>query len=262
MAESGPVPAVHGVVRWRLTDLCQWLVPVAVGGVPGQRVPAGTRPRVTRDARPQAVGAPAPSRPSCWRDRDIQKNFPALLDATARAAGVAPSDVGAWFGDKARAGQKKVTRRWAKRGTRPAAPRDQRAAPTYVFGAICPKEGKAAGLVLPRCNIEAMVLHLAAIPEAVAPGRHAALLINRAGWHTSAKLVVPDNITLVPLPAKCPELNPQENAWQFMQENWLSNRTFSSCEDLLDHCCDAWNRLVEQPWRIMSPGLRDGAHEY
>ena len=25
MIESGPVPAVHGVVRWRLVDLCQWL---------------------------------------------------------------------------------------------------------------------------------------------------------------------------------------------------------------------------------------------
>jgi len=23
--ESGPVPAIHGVVRWRLIDLCQWL---------------------------------------------------------------------------------------------------------------------------------------------------------------------------------------------------------------------------------------------
>jgi transposase len=81
-----------------------------------------------------------------------------------------------------------------------------------------------------------------------------------AGWHTSAKLHVPGNITLVPLPAKCPELNPQENVWQFMRENWLSNRIFSSYEDLLDHCCDAWNRLVEQPWRIMSLGLRDWAH--
>src|ERR1700712_4694037 len=23
--ESGPIPATHGVVRWRLIDLCQWL---------------------------------------------------------------------------------------------------------------------------------------------------------------------------------------------------------------------------------------------
>jgi hypothetical protein len=58
------------------------------------------------------------------------------------------------------------------------------------------------------------------------PGRHAALLLDQAGWHLSAKLAVPDNITIVPLPAKCPELNPQENVWQFMRGNWLSNRVF------------------------------------
>ena len=25
MVESGPIPAVHGVVRWRIIDLCQWI---------------------------------------------------------------------------------------------------------------------------------------------------------------------------------------------------------------------------------------------
>ncbi len=25
MIENGPIPAVHGVVRWRIVDLCQWL---------------------------------------------------------------------------------------------------------------------------------------------------------------------------------------------------------------------------------------------
>ena len=64
--------------------------------------------------------------------------------------------------DEARIGQKnKITRRWAKRGTRPSAPLDQRTASTYIFGAICPKDGKGAALVLPSCNIEAMNLHLA-----------------------------------------------------------------------------------------------------
>ena len=56
----------------------------------------------------------------------------------------------------------------------------------------------------------------------VAPGHHAALLLDQAGWHLSGKLSVPDNITIVPLPPKCPELNPQENVWQFVRENWLS----------------------------------------
>jgi hypothetical protein len=106
-----------------------------------------------------------------------------------------------------------LARRWAKRGTRPVAVLDQRTASTYIFGAICPLHGKAAGLILPECNIQAMNLHLAEIAAAVAPGAHAALILDQAGWQVSDKLIVPPNITLVPLPPKCPELNPIENVW-------------------------------------------------
>ena len=52
--------------------------------------------------------------------------------------------------------------------------------------------------------------HLKEIAQAVAPGAHAVLLLDQAGWHVSRKLQVPPNITLVPLPAKAPELNPVE----------------------------------------------------
>ena len=76
----------------------------------------------------------------------------------------------------------------------------------------------------------------------------------------SAKLDVPSNITIVPLPPKCPELNPQENVWQFLRDNWLSNRVFTSYDAIVDHCCDAWNKLTSEPWTTMSLGLRDWAH--
>ena len=145
------------------------------------------------------------------------------------------------------------------RGTRPCAPHDQRTASMYIFGAICPKEGKGAGPVLPFCYIDAMNLHLTEIASEVAPGRHAVLLVDQAGWHMSKKLNVPANITIMPLPPKCPELNPVENVWQFMRDNWLSNRVFTSHKDIVDHCCDAWNKLTDRPWRIMSIGLRDWA---
>ena len=114
--------------------------------------------------------------------------------------------------------------------------------------------------MLPRCTTEAMALHLAEIAQVVAPGAHAVVLLDQAGSHQSKRLVIPDNITLVPLPAKAPELNPVENVWQFLRDNWLSNRIFTSYTDILDHCCAAWNRLTDQPWRIMSLGLREWAH--
>ena len=96
----------------------------------------------------------------------------------------------------------------------------------------------------------------------MAPGAHAMLLLDQAGWHTTGKLAVPANTTLLPLPPRCPELNPQENVWQFIRDNWLSNRVFQSYADILDHCCDAWNKLVDQPWRIMSIGRREWAHRF
>jgi transposase len=166
-----------------------------------------------------------------------------------------------WFQDEARIGQKnKITRRWARRGTRPRAASDQRTASTYLFGAICPEEGKGAGLVLPFCNRTTMALHLAEISQAVAQDAHAVLLMDQAGWHSSAKLEVPDNITIVLFPPRSPELNPVENVWQFMRDNWLSNRVFTSYDDIVDHCCEAWNKLVDRPWNIMSIGMRDWAH--
>jgi transposase len=105
-------------------------------------------------------------------------------------------------------------------------------------------------------------MHLAEIAAAVAPAAHAVLLVDQAGWHMSTRLVVPANITIIALPPKCPELNPVQKVWQFMRDNWFSNRIFKSYDDLVDHCCEAWNKLIDQPWRIMSTGLRQWAHEF
>ena len=75
-------------------------------------------------------------------------------------------------------------------------------------------------------------------------------------------LVIPDTISVLPLQAKCPELNPLENIWQFMRAGWLSNRIFESYDEILDHCCDAWNKLIAQPDRITSIGCRQWAQEF
>jgi hypothetical protein len=177
--------------------------------------------------------------------------------------GISLDAVEVWFQDEARIGQKNgITRRWARRGTRPCAPQDQRYASTYIFGAVCPLAGKGAALVLPFCNTAAMSRYLAEIGEMVSPGSHAVLLLDQAGWHLSDEVAVPDNMTLLPLPPKCPELNVMENVWQFMRDNWLSNGVFQDHDDIVAHCCHHWNRLVDQPWRIMSIGIRDWAHRF
>jgi SOS response regulatory protein OraA/RecX len=75
------------------------------------------------------------------------------LEEIGREKGVDPSVIELWFADESQVGQKnKITRRWAKRGSRPSAPSDQRTASAYIFGAIRPKEGKGAVLV---CRVAA-----------------------------------------------------------------------------------------------------------
>ena len=80
------------------------------------------------------------------------------------------------------------------------------------------------------------------------------LILDQAGWHTTTKLIVLKNITLLPLPPRSPELNPVENIWQYIRDNWLSNCVFKSYDDNVAICCLAWNRLIERPWKIMSNG--------
>ena len=104
-----------------------------------------------------------------------------------------------------------------------------------------------------------MQLHLDEISRTVARGAHAVVLMDRAGWHTTTKLNVPNNLTIILLPSRSPELNPVENVWQYMRANWLSNRVFDNYQAIIDAGCDAWNRLIKQPHTIKSIGSREWA---
>ena len=97
---------------------------------------------------------------------------------------------------EARIGQKNgLVRQWARRGTRPRQPADQRYDNAYLFGAICPARGVGAALALPYADTDMMQLHLDEISSNVAKGAHAVVLLDRAGWHITSKLDMPDNIT-------------------------------------------------------------------
>jgi transposase len=113
-------------------------------------------------------------------------------------------------------------------GSRPRQPADQRYESAYLFGAICPSHAKGAALALPLADTYAMQLHLDEISRHVAAGAHPVLLMDRAGWHTTANPDVPDNISPIFLPSRAPELNPVEKVWQYLRANWLSNRVFLS----------------------------------
>jgi len=166
-----------------------------------------------------------------------------------------------WFADEARVGQQgTLTYVWARRGSRPPAVRDNRHDSAYLFGAVCPERCVGAAIIMPAVSSEAMAEHLKEISSQVAPGAHAVLLLDGAGWHQPGeRLPVPDNISLLPLPAYSPELNPVENIWEFLRGNLLSHRIWETYEAILAACRDAWNKLMKMPECIASLARRSWA---
>ena len=105
----------------------------------------------------------------------------------------------------------------------------------------------------------AMQEHLAEIAAQVAPGAHAVLVLDGAGWHASPRLRVPANVSLLPLPRYAPELNPMENAWEYLRGNLLSHRVWEGYDAIVDACCQAWNALMAAPDAIASITTRTWA---
>jgi transposase len=85
-------------------------------------------------------------------------------------------------------------------------------------------------------------------------------MLDRAGWHTTSKLDVPDNITPIFLPSRAPELNPVENVWQYLRQNWLSNTVFENYDAIIDAACAAWRNLTAKPETITPIRMRDWPH--
>jgi hypothetical protein len=100
---------------------------------------------------------------------------------------------------------------------------------------------------LPHAVTDMMQLHLDEISRNATEGAHAVLLLDRAGWHTTNKLDVPDNITPIFLPSRAPELNPVENVRQYLRQNLLSNTVFENYDAIIDATCAAWLNLTAEP---------------
>lgn len=165
-----------------------------------------------------------------------------------------------WFQDEMRPGQKNgCVRLWARRGSRPRQPADQRYESAFVFGAVCPQRDTGAALVLPYANSFAMQQHLDEIAKHVVPGAHAVMLLDQAGWHKAKKLKWPDNLSPLFIPPGCPELNAAENIWQYLRQAYLSSRVFPTYDGIVDAACDAWNKLLAETGRVASIATRSWA---
>ena len=142
-----------------------------------------------------------------------------------------------------------------------------------IFGAICRYALKGKGAQAghdPWCDTgrhggapQVRESRVARVCRRAIPAPMRCSIVDQAGWQASTpKLAIPDNITVLALPPRSPELNPVENVGNSCATTPWScpislNRIFKSyglprTEDIVALCCQAWNNLIDQPWKIMS----------
>ena len=122
----------------------------------------------------------------------------------------------------------------------------------YVMTAVCPATGQAAGLIMPGMNMATVNAFLAELASRVAPGVHAVLIWDNAGFHTGHGVVVPPNITLLPLPPYAPELNPVENLWHYLRSHFWALRVYADYEALKEAAVTAWRAVCLVPELVRS----------
>lgn len=129
---------------------------------------------------------------------------------------------------------------WAERGSRPRAFRQTEYEWVYLFGSVCPSTGDTHACLFPWVNTEVMNQYLSDFSHHLERTVHAVLILDGAGWHTSAHLVIPDNMTLQYLPPKSPELNPAELPWREIRQKYTGNQVYRTVEELDDAVAQAW----------------------
>lgn len=152
------------------------------------------------------------------------------------------ADIALWAEDEHRLGLLPVRRRvWAPRGQRPVAQVERHYEWLYVYGFVRPRTGQSWWCLLPTVNTAAMTRALAAFArdEGIDATHRAVLVVDRAGWHTSPDLGLPEGIDVVLLPAASPELQPAERLWPLVDEP-VANRAFPDLDALeavlVDRC--------------------------
>jgi len=204
-------------------------------GPAGQRAGRLGLPRAPGGQTAQAPPAPCAGR-SGTTSR-VQKKIRPLAQAVATAFPKATVEL--WATDEHRIGLKPILKQvWCFDGQRPTAPVQHRYDWRYVVGVVHPASGRTIFHLATSVSIALFEVELAAFARQVgaSPRKQIVLVLDRAGWHASVKLRVPEHVHLlfpVLLPPYSPELQPAEHLWP-LTNTVLANRHFASIDDLED----------------------------
>ena len=126
----------------------------------------------------------------------------------------------------------------------------------YLVGFVHPASGRTVFHLATTVNLPLFEVELAEFAREVGAGptKEIVLVLDRAGWHASRKLRVPEHIHLLFLPPYSPELQPAEHLWP-LTNTVLANRHFATIDDLEDAQAARCVTLQRQPDMIRSTTL-------
>lgn len=157
-----------------------------------------------------------------------------------------------YFEDEARFGRiNNIQRCWCMKGIIPSVKQQLIREYTYVFNAVCPETGNTCSLIMPTADTETMGIFLETLAAQQAEER-IILCMDKAGWHTTQKLKVPENIIVWHLPPYSPELNPVELIWRELRAKYFNNKTFETLDDVDDNLVIAINDFTKNKEKIKS----------
>ena len=120
-----------------------------------------------------------------------------------------------------------------------------------VFAAVAPAVGRMTSLLMPRATTEMMSVFLEHVAKEYADF-FIVMQVDRAGWHQSKALKVPENIRLLPQPAYSPEVNPVEHVWDELREKQFHNRVFNSLDEVEETLIEGLLALEADPAKVQS----------
>ncbi len=188
-------------------------------------------------------------------DEEVQAIFKEVIADQIQAITEAHphEEVQVWFEDEARFGQQgTLARVWARKGSRPRGIKQTQYGYLYVMTAVCSATGGASGLITWYLDVGIVNVFLAQFAAELPAGVHAILVWDGAGYHTSPKLVVPSNVSLIELVPYSPELNPVENLWHDFRSHYWSLRVYADLDALEEAAITAWRRVCLVPEAVRS----------
>jgi putative transposase len=109
----------------------------------------------------------------------------------------------------------------------------------YVYGAVDPVLGDSSFIIAPNCNTDWTNAFFDVV-SCQFPNDYILMVGDNASWHKSKRLILPDNMEIMHIPAYTPEMNPTEQVWDEIREKDFKNRFFDSLKKVTSQLCNSF----------------------